>query len=186
MLRVSFALLCALRVLPTYDQFKTRTGRGEPQLLKGIVDRTWRDIEADRLNRDELEHALDLCMEIMPKEDEGTWDEVQAYAEDACAAVAYALRARLSNDPREAALAARRVYEAIDYFVTSSCKAIPDSSVSDTTMLSHPLVQAELARQQRDLQDLTDLKKTDDPWSRLSELRVRSERDAEAFFQFAV
>jgi hypothetical protein len=89
--------------------------------------------------------------QLIPPEDDG-WDDVErAYAEDAAAALGYAFRARMTGDPQEAAWASRRAYEAIDHFVQGKSSG---TTLDDAAILSHPLVQSELARQERDLNDL--------------------------------
>jgi uncharacterized protein YjaG (DUF416 family) len=175
--RVLFALLCALRVLPMYRQFHDSTGRGNPDQLEALLERLWNDVTGQEMGAAELQVALDTCMHLIPREDEG-WDgETQAYAEDAAAALAYALRARLSGDPREAALAGRRVYEAVDYFLNSTGGLPLDAS--EEVILSHPLIQAELQRQQRDLDEIAQMARTEFSPSRLREMRERSKGEAE-------
>jgi hypothetical protein len=107
-LRVSFALLTALRILPAYARFHARTGRGDPAALQVLAERLWRDVNGEPMAEYELQQALDLAMTLVPSEEDGWDQQTQPYAEDAAAAIAYALRARLRDDPREAAWAARR------------------------------------------------------------------------------
>ena len=71
-------------------------------MLEMLKDRLWRDIHGDTMTTDEIEVAVDRAMQLVPSEEDGWDDETQPYAEDA-AALAYALRARLTCDPQEAA-----------------------------------------------------------------------------------
>lgn len=69
------------------------------------------------------------------------------------AAMAYALRCRQNGEAQEAAWASRRAYEALDHFVLN--REVGEGEESwEGRALSHPLVQAELVRQQSDLNDL--------------------------------
>lgn len=96
--------------------------------------------------------ALDEAERLVPSEDDG-WDEpTQPYAEDAAAALVYAIRARLTGHAQEGAWAGRRAYEAVDHYVRNVMQV-----EDETTILSHPVVQAELSRQRRDLLELARL-----------------------------
>lgn len=179
--RVAFALLSSFRILPTYRRFHAKTGRGDPATLESTAAELWRDITQHRLSDTEIQMAAARCMELVPSEQ--GWDEdTQPYAEDAAAAVAYAVRARLNGDPQEAAWAGRRVYEAIDHFINAqkevSATTDPDDQLN---VLAHPLVQAELLRQQRDLHELGEMEKMASPEG-LEGLRERSVREAGVFF----
>lgn len=68
--------------------------------------------------------------------------------------VAYALRARLSGDAQEVAWSARVAYEALDHFVINRENVDTNIPGEEQRVLSHPLVQAEFARQRRDLDEL--------------------------------
>jgi uncharacterized protein YjaG (DUF416 family) len=181
-LRVVFALLCTMRILPSYRRFHSRTGRGDPTVLETLIERLWRDVAGDEMTSEELQSALERVMESIPSEEDGWDEETQPYAEDAASAVAYVLRARLTGDPQEAAWASRCAYEAIDHSVIAKTGLQIGGPTNETVILLHPLVQAELARQQRDLKELEDLERSGSIDVRLSELRKRSEDEAAFFF----
>jgi hypothetical protein len=114
-------------------------------------------------------------MALIPQEDEGPWINEQAYAEDAASAVTYALRARNTGESQDAAYAARVAYEALDHHVTNRLGIEDDENV-----LAHPVVQTELARQHRDLNEL--LGANSDPTTLLARLRYRASTEAATFF----
>ena len=93
---------------------------------------------------------------------EGQWVAEQDPGEDAAAATAYAFRCRKSGNSHEAPWSARRAFEALDRYVSEIDNidwSVPDPKLRELTLtriLSHPLVQAELARQRRDLEELAD------------------------------
>jgi uncharacterized protein YjaG (DUF416 family) len=182
LLRVAFAALCAERLLPAYIRFCGQTGTGDAQKMEAILGRVWRDIAGEHITNEELQAELDACMSLIPQEDEGEWIEQQAYAEDAGAAVAYALRARKSGEPQEAAWAARCAYETLHYYLTyqEGRHAIDPGEVERT--MAHPIVQAELLRQKRDLDDLAKIAKAPDWQLKLADIRSRAESDAAIFF----
>jgi uncharacterized protein YjaG (DUF416 family) len=152
--RTAFAAACAERLLPAYVAFWRRTHRGDPATLSGILGRLWLDLEGSRTSADQEQADIDLCMNLIPHEDSGPWVAEQAYAEDAAAALAYALRARKSGLTQEAVWAAGRVYEAIDHFVVAQQGMDINNVGTEEKLLSDPLVQAELSRQERDLREL--------------------------------
>jgi hypothetical protein len=100
----------------------------------------------------EVDTKLQECMSLVPQESIG-WPPERALAEDASVAVAYALRSRKTGLSQEAAWAARVAYEAVDNFVSNQI-ASPSSTWDEERILSHRLTQAELQRQNRDLEDL--------------------------------
>jgi hypothetical protein len=117
---------------------------------------------------------------LIPSEDEGVWIQEQAAAEDAGAAVAYALRCRQNGRSQEAAWSARRSYEALDHYVATQENIDMDIPGAEARVLAHPLVQAELAHQRRDLDDLANV---DEP-SRMratERLRRRAEMEGSSF-----
>jgi uncharacterized protein YjaG (DUF416 family) len=153
-LRVIFAATIAERLLPAYENFSRETGRGHPGMLADIVERLWRDIKGTPMDAPELQESINLSMSLIPREDDIPWIPEQAWAEDAAAATTYALRCRQNGDPKEAAWAARRAYEALDHFVQASASSDTITVADEERVLSNPLIQAELMRQRRDLREL--------------------------------
>lgn len=153
-LRAAFAAACAQRLLPAYEAFAKKSHRGDARRLASILERLWSDLQGFPLPEAELGAQLEACMSLIPAEDDAPWIEEQAGAEDAGAAVAYALRARAGGKSQEAAWAARRSYEAIDHHLTHRAGIDPSAPGGEERLRRHPLVQAELTRQRRDLEDL--------------------------------
>jgi len=160
-LRVVFAAAAAERLLPAYVSFSHSAGRGNPNLLTEILDRLWRDIDGIKMDPEELQQNIDLSMKLIPEEDDLPWVLGQEWAEDAVVAVTYALRCRQSGKSQESAWAARRAYEALDHFVINH-EDIDPSVVGEERILSNPLIQDELMRQQRDLRELVAVERQDE------------------------
>jgi uncharacterized protein YjaG (DUF416 family) len=178
-LRVVFAALCAERQLPNYIQFSERSGWGNPNVLKEALESIWEDVQGQPLTKAELETILERCMTLIPTED--TEGET-ANAEDAAASVAYTIRARLTDDPQEAAWVAQCAYNAVWYFLMRQIESTSIEPEHVRFVRSHPLVQAELRRQQADIQELQLVSaETSLPGSVISDLRDRARRDAEFF-----
>jgi uncharacterized protein YjaG (DUF416 family) len=153
-LRVLFAATAAERLLPAYLNYSRLTGRGNPAALSAALERLWRDIEGQRMNGEQVEESLELVMKLIPREDDSSWVPEQAWAEDAATAVAYALRCRENGRSTESAWAARRAYEALDHFVIAKTGIDISRPGANEEVLSSPLIQAELSRQRRDMDEL--------------------------------
>jgi uncharacterized protein YjaG (DUF416 family) len=180
-LRVVFAAACAERLLPAYAAFSERAGRGDPTALRQSLTLLWDDLDGKRLPDGEVQTNIDTCMELIPQEDDGPWVPEQASAEDAGAAVAYALRCRQNGQSQEAAWAARRAYEALDHFVINREKIDVNKPGAEARVLGHAAVQTELARQRRDLDELLggDAKAVQQAAARL---RDRAQKESALFF----
>lgn len=172
--RATFAAACAERLMPAYDTFSNRTGRGKSKALSDILARLWDDLAGHVMTDAELRSEIETCMSLIPREDEGPWVPDQAAAEDAGAAVAYALRCRQSGSGQEAAWSARRSYEALDHFVIHIEKIDTSALGAEARILAHPHVQTELAHQWRDLQDLSNAA---DPRDAVVRLRARAKAE---------
>jgi uncharacterized protein YjaG (DUF416 family) len=185
-LRAAFAAACAERQLPNYFRFSEATGEGNPERLEAALRRVWDDIEGRRpAGSTELKDCLDACMSLLPNEDLGNGDLclLGYFAEDAVAAVAYAIETRLKSDPCEAVESAHRAYSALDEYVSHILKIRSIGQKEETQILTHPLVQAEFKRQRTDLLRLQEIAKN--PSSEregIAEVRRRSEVDARSFF----
>jgi hypothetical protein len=152
--RTLFAAAAAERLLQGYVRYTRLTGRGSSAVLGQALNRLWGDIEGQRMSPEQAKETLELVMTLMPREDDGPWVPEQAWAEDAAAALAYALRCRESGHSTESAWAARRAYEAIDHFVITKGDIDTSKPGANEEALSSPFVQAELLRQRRDLDEL--------------------------------
>ncbi len=174
-LRVAFAAACAERLLPAYEDFCKRARRGDQTALSGILKRVWEHLLSQEMTAEQIRTELNRCMALIPGEDDEPWVDEQAYAEDAASAVAYTLRALESREPQEAAWAARRAYEAADHYVTHRI-----GIEGELQVLAHPIVQAELARQRRDLDELRWAGQ--EPTGLIDRLRDRARTEASTFF----
>jgi len=176
--RVVFALLCAARLLPQYRRFHESTQRGDPRAVEALAERLWQHVMGRQVSQEDLERAVDQCMDLIPTEDDG-WDEqTQPYAEDAAAALAYAFRAAQAGNSQEAVWASRRAYEAMDHFAG---RETGNASYDEKARIQHPAVQTELSRQLRDIAELRELGESNDVQI-VKRLRQRAKREATATF----
>ncbi len=158
--RAIFAAACAERQLPGYAIYSKKTGRGQPESLSDVLVWLWGAIASGQYESRVISRKIDLALQLVPREDDGPWANGTASAEDASASVVYALKCHSSGDSQDAVWAARRAYENLDNYITTE----EDGAVSWVSqsklpadiaqVTSHPLIQAELERQNRDLDDL--------------------------------
>jgi uncharacterized protein YjaG (DUF416 family) len=177
-LRVAFAAACAQRLLPAYQKCGLRSRSAAVNEVVAMLERIWRDLAGDSLSTEELERLAERAMAIIPREDADEWLPGQAAAEDAAAALAYALRCRQNGEAQEAAWAARRVYEALDHFIIERDNVDTNLPGAEARVLSDPLIQAELDRQDRDIDEL--LAAADEGVS--SRIRARAVTEAKSLF----
>lgn len=149
-----FAASCAERLLPAYITFSELAEQGEPETLTSILARLWRDIRGERMTESEIQASIDTCMELIPSDDDESLDVEPAYAENASAALAYALTSLQKCDSREAMWSAEQVYEALDHFVVNRDNVNLNALGAEGRIIGDPLIQAELARQLRDIDEL--------------------------------
>jgi uncharacterized protein YjaG (DUF416 family) len=180
-LRVAFAAACAERQIPAYRIFSSQTGQGDPDALQRTLDDLWAEPSTTR-GEPELERQVKEVLGVIPQEEGfvGPWTQQATNAQNAGMSLVYALRARLNGEAQEAAWSALVAYEALDNFVINHEDIDTNEPAGEHKVLSHQLVQAELARQQRDLEDLLaadgrDLKGV------FSRLRERAKLDAAKF-----
>lgn len=89
----------------------------------------------------------------MPDEDEMASRSCQVL-DDALASAAYAVRSAIAFDPAEAANAASRLCDAVDAHAQHLLGVVAFTAQVDRQLLEHAVVQQELDRQQRDLEEL--------------------------------
>lgn len=146
-----FALSCAERLFPLYQAYRDRAGRGNPRRIRKALDELWRAVSLDR--KCESRGRAGEYESLIPDED-SRWTAINPLAENAVAALVYAIRCHVSKDCENAAWAAVQAYEAADY-VAGTLKEIEFSKPgAESAILRTPWVQGELQSQLRDLAEL--------------------------------
>lgn len=148
--RIAFAAATATRQLSTYERVAFGLPERQVQRPREILGQLWGGIHASEFDRDLWSERLDEVMNLLPDESDD-WVIGHALADDALSSLAYTIRCVLNPDPREAAWAARRAYEAADQAAIRSTGVQLGLPHTELALNSHEFVQRELARQQRDL-----------------------------------
>ena len=167
--------------MPAYRFFEAQQGREVPNALERALEDVWTDLGVVE-NRAAFEQRIEELMSLIPQEEglQQPWTQEATNAQNAGMSAVYALRAKLAGEAREAAWAARVAYEALDNFVINSEDININKPGEEQRVLAHPLVQAELARQDRDLDELRAGKQA--PAALITGLRDRARAEAALFF----
>lgn len=112
--KTAFAAACAERLWPLIERYAEAIAMPEGQIerLRGALDQIWVVASGGVLD---LRATQVLAESMIPSEGEGPWVFEVGYGQNGIAAIAYAARTWLTNQPQEAVWAARQVYEAGDY-----------------------------------------------------------------------
>src|SRR5215813_12242274 len=153
-LRVAFAVACAERLLSAAASFVQGSQNDDLLKSKDIAGRLWLDLEGGKMSASEVEQAIEVCIAMIERIEGGSSNWQESAVGDAVAALCYALRCHQTGDTKEAVWAARRPYESLDAYVIDQEGIDTNKPNGEQRVLSHPLIQAEVARQQRDLDDL--------------------------------
>lgn len=174
-LRCAFAAACAERIRPAFDLYVDRADLEKTDVLEVALDVSWKALKDQRFVRSEVESLLEKCMDLLPHEDEGIWSVERASGEDAVAAVAYTLRSLLTEQSQEAAWSARRVFEALEYYVRRELDAKQNGSAKEQEILKNEIIQEELRNQAHDLSVLESISNREAVFTdRIEELRKQA------------
>jgi hypothetical protein len=144
-----FAALVATRLSVAYEIYAHHAGLPS-QGFRMASDYLWRQIEREiPFNGIEVDAQIEIVMALIPDED-SSWT-FTTQANDAIAALAYALGSIKNANPQEVAWTARRAYECVDNLVISR-EDVEIGGAAEERILQDPLIQTELARQHRDLE----------------------------------
>jgi uncharacterized protein YjaG (DUF416 family) len=145
----AFALSAASRQIQNYKLYAKRVNLTTNLSLENIAESVWDNILGGGPPKSQCDTFLSEMMAFAAEESEElcVWG---ALADDAIASLCYTVRHLLNGDPQEAAWAARRSYNAADQAATKllDIDLVPES---EKQILSHPTVQRELSRQERDI-----------------------------------
>jgi len=171
--KTAFAASCAQRLLPLFERYARSVGASEmASRLREIVSAAW-DVAA---GAEADVQAYQAEAEGMVPSVEDGWTLETGYGQNAAAAAAYAIRTWLTDDPREAAWAARQVYELADYAVLQGNPELDlNAPGGKTQVLGSDIVQRALSALDRALAVVESAPAT---WQ---ELRADTESDSQAW-----
>ena len=148
-----FAASCAQRLAPAYIAFCDEVGGQESRASSflGLLANGWSSLTSPaNAHSFDAEQAIEVAMDLIPDESFASL-RLYPFAEDASSSLAYLLRSWVADVARECAWAGRVAYEASDQAVLRLRGSPPRNAFEESDVLSSPIVQHELGRQERDL-----------------------------------
>lgn len=181
-LRTAFAAACAQRLLPGYARFASGNLNANPRQAAKILDELWNDIQSGFSDPSKLKRNVETCETLIPNSDLNYFDGIE-YVESALFSLAYAIDSELKGGAEEAVWAAEEAPNSLFRFV-KRLLGCAESRAEMARIDSHPLMQAELRRQEADLADLESAAKnpSSEP-AMIAGIRRRAQADAEFFFR---
>ncbi len=180
-LRAAFACACAERLYPAYAAYTNRTGRGDASVLRKTLTRLWSDLSGDTMSDEDVQKGIRECKALTPREEDGPWIPERDYADDAVSAAVFAFMCRENGGAREAVWAAGRAYESLDAYLIERDDPDLNTPAGEDHVLADPLLQAELGRQRRDLDELLEVPPGDRPQA-VRRLCSRASEESRVFF----
>ena len=150
--RVAVCGASSERLIPFYEAYWATRATG-PSLLRTGLDLLWNQLLGSKfeLSSSQIEELWRVAQTSVPDEDDLFAEHL--YAQDAAIAVIYALKAWQTCDPCSAALCLEQVYNVVDNYVLR--ETAPPGAITEemeAQVLQHPIVQAELLRQAREIE----------------------------------
>ena len=173
--RVAFAAACAERQMADYARVATNLDTFKS--VASALDCIWNELLGVPTRDETLTRHLSECMSALPQPESPEGQDT-----DAITSTAYAIRARLTGVIQEAAWAARHAFDNLYFYLTDPIPSKEFTPEAEQRVLAHPLIQAELQRQRRDLSDLTELvRDKGNLISTILRLRARAKEAAQHF-----
>lgn len=143
--RSLFAAMIATRLSAGYESY-AGTYEGK---FKEALDYLWTNL-GTKVSAEDVSRYVEEVIALIPEESEAQ-RPLAAQADDAAAALAYALRSLIDRSPQEAAWAARRAYESADNLVIQRAD-VEIGGEAESRIIEDPLIQSELDRQHLDVE----------------------------------
>ncbi len=172
--QLAFGAACCERMLPNYDTFVREVGWRDAAPLREALDTAWEFCESQRLPGAELREMLSKCEECAPESENFTSLYISS-AQDAVFAICSLLDFLLDTDAAHIVNVARFSTDSVDLIVQEREAMDPRDLLRERKILEHPLMQQELVRQQRDLEDASHISLGDR--AALLALRTRARRE---------
>lgn len=166
--RATFAALCADRLVSASIATGPLAQDAKRELLD-LRELLWAGLLGPPPSASALSEGEARAFALLPPEEAN-----QPLLDDTAAALTYAFRCLRSGGAAEAAWAAQRVSDAVDAFLQEQ------GVEGNERLLTHPLYQAELQRQEDDLSTLRDASPRDNP--RWDSLRRRADLQGSQLF----
>jgi uncharacterized protein YjaG (DUF416 family) len=181
-LRVAFAAACAQRQLPSYVRTSAVNSMGNPEAVTRILRELWESVEHNAFDVEKLRSDLALCDALTPSHDTPSFPG-SGFAQRALLSLAYAFDTALDGSSQDTMWAAECAYNAVFAFIVQRFGGDSSTPRGRLQIISFPVMQAELSRQQADLAELlTAAKHLDREAAVITRVKCPAKRDAASFF----
>lgn len=149
--QLAFGAACCERLLPNYKAFQEDTGWGSISPIQDALNLVWSFVSGQQPSFGDVKYVLDECESVGPDSDD--FESLRTgFAQDACFAVCSLLDYLLNSNPERIVQAATYATDSVDLFVQELEKMAPNDPELEQKILAHPLMQRELAQQEKELQ----------------------------------
>jgi uncharacterized protein len=149
-LQLAFAASCAERILPNYEKFCEVTNWGDLSPLRDSLDLIWEACMGKILSLHDIETAMKLCEAVIPDSNDFK-SFYSTLAQDAVFSI-WNLMDYLKDGNIDSLISgARYTTDSIDLYVQEIENITITDPQREDKILHHPMMQQELARQQRNL-----------------------------------
>lgn len=149
--QLAFGAACCERLLPNYNAFQEDTGWGSIRPIQDALNLVWSSVGGQQPGFGEVKHVLNECESVGPDSDDFE-SLYTGFAQDTCFAVCSLLDYLLNSNPERVVQAATYATDSVDLFVQELENMVPNDPELEQKILAHPLMQRELAQQEKELQ----------------------------------
>jgi len=149
--QLAFAAACCERLLPNYLVFNEESGWGDITTLRNALDQVWAFLEGQGPSSQEIEDIAASCDAVTP--DSEDFGSVYAdLAQDACLAISNLLSYLFEGGVEKVVYAVTYATDSVDLYVQEAGDMDPNDPELEQKILTHPLMQRELAQQEKELE----------------------------------
>lgn len=153
---LAFMASCCERMIPNYREFNRQTRFGDVDVLRNALDAVWRSVAGDA-DVAGLQ-GLALSCEAQAPEPSNYDSTYSSAALDAATAISMAAAAATASPDSHVALGVAELgRDTVDIYIQLSEEVDPNAEGFEFSILSNPLMQAELGRQYRALDCLSEV-----------------------------
>lgn len=172
--QLAFGASCCERMLPNYERFAREVGWRDARPLRSALDAAWDACTSQRLPEAGLRELLSQCEDCAPDSESFT-SLYTSSAQDAVFAICSLLDFLIDGDVSRVVSIPRFSTDSADLIVQEREAMDPRDPLRESKILEHPLMQQELARQRRDLEDASRIPRDDR--AALLALRARAQHE---------
>lgn len=151
--QIAFGAACCERLLPNYVAFQRDAAWGNFAAVRNALDYVWLFLNGQSFSMQEIKEITHLCESAAPNSDDFASLYVTA-AQDACFSVCGLLDYLIQKDVDKIVQVATYATDSVDLYVQEIECMDPNDPKLEQKILTHRLMQRELARQENDLQAL--------------------------------